>query len=483
MKLITLMICILLFSLHCISQTRVIDSLKAALKTEKKDTAKAVLLYKLSYQYQKYKPDSALMLAQTAYTISVAKNFIKGQSRSLEQMAKAFNRLGNYPKALQYYIEELKIEEKQNDPYIIASINLSIALVFNSEKDISKALYYARKADSIAIQMDQSEAASVIPPSSLNKLPRVSLYTSLEMGDIYSNADQLDSALKYTKRCYDAAVKENDKLITGTALNNLGNIYLKAGNTEKALNSYKSSMPYFEALQDYNTLAECKLGLAKAFDKQGLHDSAMYYAREAFTLAANNNFFKHELSASAFLSQLYKQQNNIDSAFSYQQIMITLKDSIDSHERIRELQNLTITEQLRQKEIADLKIEQRHERQQQLQLLAIGIFIPISFLITLFISRRKVHTKLIALSGIFSILLLFEYITLLIHPLIGEKTGHSPVLEIIIFVGIAAIITPTHHRIEHWLMARLTNIHNAHLQKRIKPVEHDAEQENKTEDV
>jgi predicted lipase len=58
--------------------------------------------------------------------------------------------------------------------------------------------------------------------------------------------------------------------------------------------------------------------------------------------------------------------------------------------------------------------------------------------------------------------LLFEYITLFIHPFVAEITHHSPFLEIIIFVCIGALVVPAHHRIEHWFIKKLTNIHQKH---------------------
>ena len=62
---------------------------------------------------------------------------------------------------------------------------------------------------------------------------------------------------------------------------------------------------------------------------------------------------------------------------------------------------------------------------------------PDIFFISAYLSRKKVHKKLIQISGVFSLLFLFEYITLLIHPVVAKGTGHSPVLEVMIFIAIA----------------------------------------------
>jgi hypothetical protein len=67
-----------------------------------------------------------------------------------------------------------------------------------------------------------------------------------------------------------------------------------------------------------------------------------------------------------------------------------------------------------------------------------------------------VHIRVVEFTGILSVLLFFEYITLLLHPAVAEFTHHSPFYEIIIFVAIAAFITPMHHKIQHWIIEKLT---------------------------
>ena len=479
-------------------QNSMIAFYKDSLNKTTIDSNKAYCLYILSYYYQNSKPDSALLLAQSAYSLSVKSNFLRGKIGSLGQMALAFNRMGNFTKALEYYLEQLKIIEKQKDQENIASVFLSIAFVYNSQKDSAKSLYYAYKADSVA---------------RVNKLLVLGLYTSLGIGEIYSNYDQLDSALLYTERCYTESIKQKDDLVTGlglyniiniyftsgdikkafdsfkdkdkyretasrtfdlltgTALNNMGNIYYKSGKYLPALNRFKNSLPYIESMQDYNTLAECNLGIAKTFDKLNVQDSAFFYGNRSFQLASNNQFLKHAIAASAFLTQLYKQKKQIDSAFAYKETHMALKDSFDNNEKIKQLQSLTIAEQLRQQQIAEEQLKDRKDRRLKMELLLIGMFIPVFFFISVYLGRKKVHRRVIQFSIIFSLLFLFEYIIFLLVPVVAKGTNHTPVLEILVFVAIAAIISPTHHRIEHWLMTRLTERHNNKLQAAVKTAE------------
>lgn len=439
---------LLVISMMSHAQSTMIEKYKDSLTRETTDTGKAIYLYKLSYYYQNYKPDSAWHFANTSYTISKKINFIRGKNSSLGQMAKALNRMGNYAKALEFYLEQLELLEKLNDPEDIASAYISIAMVYNSQKDFQHALHYAYKADSLARAHD---------------LSALTLYTTLDLGDIYTNSRQLDSALHYTTLCYAESVRQKNDMITGTALNNLGNINFLNGNYAEALSRFRSSIIFLDSMQDYNTLAECYLGMAQSFEKTDQPDSSLYYAEKSFQLASDNQFLKHAVQASNFLTQLYSKRKNISRAFSYQQAYIALKDSFVNKEKIQQMQNLTITEQFRQQQISEEELQAKKSRRLKIELLFIGMCIPLVFLLSAFLSGRKVHRKVVEFAGLFSLLFLFEYITFILHPVVVKTAGHSPIYEFMIFIAIAAIISPSHHKVAAWLMHKLTRRHHSKL--------------------
>lgn len=456
---------VLIFAKPCFGQHNLVDSLQKELKKQKADTARAIILYNLSSAYQVYKPDSALLLAQEAYNLSVKHRFLKGQSWALNQMAGAFSRMGNNTQALAYYLRQLKIEEERKGTDAIAIINMNIALVYNSEKDKAKAIFYILQADSIIKE---------------NKLEYLELYSLLNTGDIYEKAGMLPEALRYTKECYALAVKNNDSLMAGSALNNLGNIYTKMGNLPPAISSYQASVPYLNSQNDYQTISEGKLGLAKAFDKNNMPDSALKYAAEAYNLSIKNDFLKNAMGASMLLTHLYKNKNRIDSAFVFLEAMTMLKDSIEGVEKIKLIESMSIGEQLRQKQLQATAAQEKEDQRQRLQMLAIGISIPLFFLLSLYLSKRKVKRKVIEFTGILSLLMLFEYITLLIHPLVKEFTHHTPLLEIVIFVALAALAVPAHHKIEHWFIKRLAWL-NEKYSKPKEPAHADTDENNVSE--
>mgnify|MGYP001006252891 CR=1 FL=1 len=79
---------------------------------------------------------------------------------------------------------------------------------------------------------------------------------------------------------------------------------------------------------------------------------------------------------SNYLSKLFSRYNLTDSAYKYQDIYITIQDSLFNSDKIRSLQIATIQENIKQEKIRE-KIQKEHEeRNNNLILAAIGFFIP-----------------------------------------------------------------------------------------------------------
>ncbi|HUS03892.1 MAG TPA: tetratricopeptide repeat protein, partial [Chitinophagaceae bacterium] len=88
------------------------DSLQSALQKEKTDSGRVLLLAELSFQIHEIKPDTAMILALEALELSRRIGFEKGEAVSLNRVGNVFSVLGNYLKALEAYLNALKINEK-----------------------------------------------------------------------------------------------------------------------------------------------------------------------------------------------------------------------------------------------------------------------------------------------------------------------------------------------------------------------------------
>ena len=156
-----------------------------------------------------------------------------------------------------------------------------------------------------------------------------------------------------------------------------------------------------------------------------------------------------------FLTNFFDANHKTDSAYFYLKLKHRLSDSIESKGRVKAMQGLTINEEIRQIELAEKLEKEKEERAEQMQLILIGLFIPELFFITVILTQIKIHIRLIRFLGIISLLFFFEYLTLLLHPIIIEIAHHKPFWEILILVLLAAVIIPIHHKVEHFVIERL----------------------------
>ncbi|MEJ7681401.1 MAG: tetratricopeptide repeat protein [Segetibacter sp.] len=73
------------------------------------------MLNALGRAYLYSRPDTALVLAQQGLLLAKKTGFAKGEAESLNRIATVFAGIGNYPKALQLFLEALKKAEATGD--------------------------------------------------------------------------------------------------------------------------------------------------------------------------------------------------------------------------------------------------------------------------------------------------------------------------------------------------------------------------------
>lgn len=440
-----LMLCLFALLLHgSFAQANKIDSLSQLLSKEKSNTNKVTLLWQLAEQYQSFKPDTSLQLAQKALLLAQRIKFTEGESRSLALLATSQYLLGDYPKALNNYMLKLKIDETQNNPRNYASALNNIGITYILLEDYASALEYLHRAD------------STVNTAGGKTKEELKYSIEVNIGEAYYRMKIPDSAAAYFNNALALSKLSGDSAAIGAAILGKANVLALKNETQNALHFYSDAYDYLYNGADADILCELTLGMAKAYEKSTRNDSAAYFGNMSYRLADNSKFLSRQLDAALFLSGLYNKSRKYDSAFAYLQQAAQLQDSIKGHEKIKAATILSANEKLRQQEIAEQKLRDKEARYQQLQLLIIAVCIPGLFLLTLLISRIKINRRLVTFMGIISLLFLFEFLTLLLHPLVAGFTHHIPIFELLVFVSIAALLVPAHHRLEHVLINRLT---------------------------
>ena len=97
-------LCILQLSLS--AQKNKADSLRLLLAIEKKDSNRVKLLWNIAIAVNAFDPEIALGFGQEALYLARRIKYKDGESRALGIVANSFLKIGNYPRALEFYLEK-----------------------------------------------------------------------------------------------------------------------------------------------------------------------------------------------------------------------------------------------------------------------------------------------------------------------------------------------------------------------------------------
>jgi tetratricopeptide (TPR) repeat protein len=233
----------------------------------------------------------------------------------------------------------------------------------------------------------------------------------------------------------------------------LGLVYLRKG-AALAEKDNNNSSRYFNYLP-----------MATYYEKIGRVDSARFYGEKSLKAAIGQHYDAQILLTTETLARLNVNYDKSKAIELYQQA-ISINKRIFDTEKTRQVENLTINEQQRQQDLIIERQKAEEERKDNLQLAGIALFIPLFLILALALSRTKVSHKVIEFMSVLGLLLLFEFVTLLIHPFAEKITHHTPVFVYLILVVLAAGLVPLHHTLTHWLTQKLALVHNRHLKEK-----------------
>jgi tetratricopeptide (TPR) repeat protein len=432
----------LLLCLACLpafGQQPEIDSLRQQVNQATDDTRRVAALYNLAQGYILENHDSSFAISLRGLDLARKIRYRHGEMMGHSAIGNIFSLKGNYPEALRSQLQALKIAEEEKNLQWEAEIAMSIAGVYFFQKDYDQALAYMRRSKLLGEKLNNRE----IVQSALENT-----------GAVYVISQRYDSALIYTQLAYSKAIEL--KAPVYNMLLNLGHVYAGKEQYGLSLEHFRSALPEIDKEGNAYYRCEAMLGMANVFEKTGRSDSAQWYATESYLLARERDYVQPLLDASNYLSTFYKKRKNLDSAFFYSEEAKAANDSLFSQQKFNQLQSLTISEQLRQKEKEEQERLAKEERTHNLQYAAIAIGIIVFIIVFLLLSHSIIVNKnVIRFLAALSLLILFEFINLLIHPFLVGITHHSPILLLAALVCIAAMLIPIHHKLEHWMTERL----------------------------
>lgn len=305
------------------------------------DTARVLLLCRISDQYWARQTDSAAAYAGRALVLARRIGYRHGEGEALNRQGAAL-RESNLARALELFQASLRLAQATNDLPLLAQNLRSIGIIYVYLRDRQVGLNYYFQALRLGQQLGD-ERRQVVDLSNI--------------GLAYDLFDQLDSAAYYQQRAYAMAQRLHSS--TNYILYGLAQVARKQGRVAEAQDYYRRSIRESERLRHLRSLNFAYVGLAALHQQQGRPDSCIYYARRGYQAAQANGFLRGVLNASTLLTQEFRRRGPIDSAFKYQGRMLVMKDTLFGQEKVMRLQSLDYRERQRAQQAAAAQQELR----------------------------------------------------------------------------------------------------------------------------
>ena len=437
MKKLLLFLLSVSFLLNASAQDRTIDSLKAELSKEADPTKKFDLYKNLRRTYSVMgRVDSADNYLAELYKIAAQ---LKNDSLlviSYYETSIFLDYKSDSKEQINYLLKALKIAE-QKYPSLIYKIYTGLGSAYNDLQDYKVALDYLQKSENLVGKTNDLT------------IRRAYLYYLFALA--YNNLGKPDSALHYANKAHEDLIKHPDKQRMIGVSTITGNIYVKLGNDKLAESYFLNGIGLADSAKSYYD-AQAMGAYSKLLLKQDRFQLAKYYALNGLAISKSSQAKAPLLSNVQTLRKIYKSLNQPDSAYYYATLELDYRDSLFNREKLNAVQDMTVAEDIRQKEEAIKQSEAAIQRKNNLQYAAIAVGLITFIILFLALSRSIVVKKnFIEFFAILGLLALFEFINLFIHPYLANITNHSPVLMLIILIAIGALLIPLHHKLEKWI--------------------------------
>ncbi len=451
------------------------------------DSTEANLLYEIYTAYWNVNNyDSGLVYAQKCLTISQNCGYKKGIGNAYYAIGLNNSDRGNYTTALEYFQKSLTIREESRDKAGIAASCIRIGFVHQLQADYPVALKNYLKAIKIKEEIGDKDGLAYCNlvlanfygsqgnyKEALSKdKVALKMYTELgnkkeiaklyyNMGLAYTDTTNYREALKCILISLQLSKEIDNKQLVGVCYSELGEIYNRDSNYSAALINYQAGLKILEEIGDKLNCENTYNSMSDAYKKQGDLHHALFYATKALSLSLEIKG-SNTMGAYQNLADIDVKLNDYKSAYENEVLFKKYYDTVYNEENEKKITGLLMKYDFDKKQdsikSAEIIIEatfQRKEQEQYLGILTIVLlFISFAFLG----SRFQLSLKVIDYTGFVGVLLFFEFLHVLLHPIIERYSTGYPIIFMAINISLAAAIKPLHNIVQKRVISAAHNL-------------------------
>ena len=352
--------------------TNEVDILKQNLIVFKEDTNRVISLWRLARYHTMTEPRQAVLYATEAITLARKLKYAYGELVSMQALSFVSTITGDWQNGMQTAYEGLKISQEKSPKLEIIFYNL-IALVYEKQQDSKQRLEWLLKA--------KNDPQIELLPNNGKWL----IYHNI--GEVYENLNEYDSAMKYSK-IIDIKCRElNIPIEVSYANAIMGRVEKKRKNYPQALHYLKTAMSFSNKFGNPFLESEQSIDLAGIFQAINQSDSAIFYAEKALDGGRKFKNLVLKASAAKLLAEIYEQKNP-SKAISYLKILNAANDSLYTASRLVQTQNIVNDIQKRERDSIEAKKDYDNSIRQN-ALIAFLIFLGVISLVLIYNNRQK----------------------------------------------------------------------------------------------
>ncbi|HEX7414622.1 MAG TPA: tetratricopeptide repeat protein [Bacteroidia bacterium] len=376
MKKLIILFCVLLFlQSFCIGQN--LDSLwKVYNNQSQADTNRIKAIQVIAWSYRSNKPDTAIVLAEQEIKFVNALPNGKGRkwaADALNTIGAAFTNKGNFPKALNYYLQSLKIFEETGNKKGTGICYSNVGNIYWYQTNYPKAIDYYLKALQLYKEVDYKKGVAAC-------------YTNI--GAVYFNQTNYPKALDYQLKSLSLRDEIDDKIGVGLCYANIGLIYKELSNFPKALSYQLKSLQIRKVIGDKGGEGICYSNMSEIYNSLANYKLAILYSDSAMYVSKETGDIDGERYAYQNLATAYSKTGKYKEAYENHVKFKQLTDSIFNADNSKQLGDIKTKFEVEKKE-AELKIkaeaqEAINKEEKQKQQLFLGLTSLVLVLVVVF---------------------------------------------------------------------------------------------------
>ena len=306
------------------------------LKSTKNNRSTACANLLLAYYFNKRTIiDSSIYYTNQALKFNtVVNDSLKNRLFSLgyNLLATNYKKRGLFSESKKWYIKGIESSQKYNEKNLFYTHTHGLALVYSELGDYNNALKLFKQC------LEYKEDNEIILGSYIN------------IGDIYSEMKDYDNANSFYKKGKILSEKTNNNQGRTVILLGLGANYQLQHQSQEALKSYKEAVVIADK-NELNQLAiAARTNIGDLYIDLKKYSEAKIIFSEALQKAVSFGLLENQIYIYDELKKIAAQQEDYKSAYAYLGKSTQIKDSVNTLQKIKEINELEIKYKTSQKE-------------------------------------------------------------------------------------------------------------------------------------